>query len=109
MITAKEVGGDFYDFYMLGDSTLAFMIADVSGKGIPAAMFMMQAKTIIKDLAESGLELSEIFMTANKKLCENNDAGMFVTAWMGISRWIRNCETADTAMSSRENISACIG
>ena len=84
MITAKEVGGDFYDFYMLGDSTLAFMIADVSGKGIPAAMFMMQAKTIIKDLAESGLELSEIFITANKKLCENNDAGMFVTAWMGI-------------------------
>lgn len=84
MITAKEVGGDFYDFYMLGDSTIAFLIADVSGKGIPAAMFMMQAKTIIKDLAESGLELSEIFMTANKKLCENNDAGMFVTAWMGI-------------------------
>ena len=84
MITAKEVGGDFYDFYMLGDSTLAFLIADVSGKGIPAAMFMMQAKTIIKDLAESGLELSEIFTTANKKLCENNDTGMFVTAWMGI-------------------------
>ena len=84
MITAKEVGGDFYDFYMLGDSTLAFMIADVSGKGIPAAMFMMQAKTIIKDLAESGLELSEVFATANKKLCENNDTGMFVTAWMGI-------------------------
>ena len=84
MITAKEVGGDFYDFYMLGDSTLAFMIADVSGKGIPAAMFMMQAKTIIKDLAESGLELPEVFATANKKLCENNDAGMFVTAWMGI-------------------------
>ena len=84
MIAAKEVGGDFYDFYMLGDSTLAFMIADVSGKGIPAAMFMMQAKTIIKDLAESGLELSEVFATANKKLCENNDTGMFVTAWMGI-------------------------
>ena len=84
MITAKEVGGDFYDFYMLGDSTLAFMIADVSGKGIPAAMFMMQAKTIIKDLAESGLELPKVFATANKKLCENNDAGMFVTAWMGI-------------------------
>ena len=84
MITAKEVGGDFYDFYMLGDSTLAFLIADVSGKGIPAAMFMMQAKTIIKDLAESGLELPEVFAIANKKLCENNDAGMFVTAWMGI-------------------------
>lgn len=84
MITAKEVGGDFYDFYMLGDSTLAFLIADVSGKGIPAAMFMMQAKTIIKDLAESGLEPSEIFTKANAKLCENNEAGMFVTAWMGI-------------------------
>ncbi|MGN0181986.1 MAG: SpoIIE family protein phosphatase, partial [Candidatus Ornithomonoglobus sp.] len=84
MIAAKEVGGDFYDFYMLGDSTLAFLVADVSDKGIPAAMFMMQAKTIIKDLTESGLELSEIFTTANKKLCENNDAGMFVTAWMGI-------------------------
>ncbi len=83
MITAKEVGGDFYDFYMLNDSTIAFLVADVSGKGIPAAMFMMRAKTIIKDLAESGMELSEVFTKANEKLCENNDAGMFVTAWMG--------------------------
>ncbi len=83
MITAKEVGGDFFDFYMLNDSTIAFLVADVSGKGIPAAMFMMRAKTIIKDLAESGLELSEVFTKANEKLCENNDAGMFVTAWMG--------------------------
>lgn len=84
MVTAKEVGGDFYDFYMLNDHTVAFLIADVSGKGIPAAMFMMKAKTIIKDLAESGLELWEVFMRANDKLCDNNDAGMFVTAWMGI-------------------------
>ncbi len=84
MDTAKEVGGDFYDFYMLDDSTIAFLIADVSGKGIPAAMFMMKAKTIIKDLAESGLEVNEIFTQANAKLCENNDAGMFVTAWMAI-------------------------
>ncbi|MGN0178600.1 MAG: SpoIIE family protein phosphatase, partial [Monoglobaceae bacterium] len=84
MFTAKEVGGDFYDFYMLNESTLAFLIADVSGKGIPAAMFMMRAKTIIKDMAESGTEISEIFTKANKKLCENNDAGMFVTAWLGI-------------------------
>lgn len=83
MITAKEVGGDFYDFYMLDDNTIAFLIADVSGKGIPAAMFMMRAKTIIKDLAESGMELSDVFTAANKKLCENNDAGMFVTAWLG--------------------------
>lgn len=84
MVTAKEVGGDFYDFYMLNNHTIAFLIADVSGKGIPAAMFMMRAKTIIKDLAESGMELSEIFTKANEKLCENNEAGMFVTAWMGI-------------------------
>ena len=84
MCTAKEVGGDFYDFYMLGDNKLAFIIADVSGKGIPAAMFMMTAKTIIQGLAESGLAVNEIFTQANSKLCEENEAGMFVTAWMGI-------------------------
>ncbi|MGM9938056.1 MAG: SpoIIE family protein phosphatase [Candidatus Ornithomonoglobus sp.] len=84
MSTAKEVGGDFYDFYLIGDNRLAFIIADVSGKGIPAAMFMMTAKTLIKSLAETGIEVDQIFITANEKLCENNDAGMFVTAWMGI-------------------------
>ena len=84
MIAAKEVGGDFYDFYQLNDSTVAFLAADVSGKGIPAAMFMMTAKTIIKDLAERGMAVNEIFTKANEKLCENNEADMFVTAWMGI-------------------------
>ena len=84
MIAAKEVGGDFYDFYKLNDSTVAFLAADVSGKGIPAAMFMMTAKTIIKDLAESGMAVNDIFTKANEKLCENNESGMFVTAWMGI-------------------------
>ena len=84
MIAAKEVGGDFYDFYKLGDTTVAFLAADVSGKGIPAAMFMMTAKTIIKDLAESGMAVNDIFTRANEKLCENNEADMFVTAWMGI-------------------------
>ncbi|MGN0461639.1 MAG: SpoIIE family protein phosphatase [Ruminococcus sp.] len=84
MTTAKEVGGDFYDFYLLGESRLAFLIADVSGKGIPAAMFMMTSKTLIKSLAEAGNEINDIFTLANEKLCENNDAGMFVTAWMGI-------------------------
>ena len=84
MIAAKEVGGDFYDFYKLSDTTVAFLAADVSGKGIPAAMFMMTAKTIIKDLAERGLAVNEIFTLANEKLCENNESGMFVTAWMGI-------------------------
>ena len=84
MIAAKEVGGDFYDFYKINDTTLAFLAADVSGKGIPAAMFMMTAKTIIKDLAERGMPVSDIFTKANEKLCENNESGMFVTAWMGI-------------------------
>ena len=84
MIAAKEVGGDFYDFYKLNDTTVAFLAADVSGKGIPAAMFMMTAKTIIKDLAESGMAVNDIFTKANEKLCQNNESGMFVTAWMGI-------------------------
>ena len=83
MIAAKEVGGDFYDFYSLDDKTVLFLAADVSGKGIPAAMFMMTAKTIIRDLAERGLSVDEIFTLANDKLCENNESGMFVTAWMG--------------------------
>ena len=83
MIAAKEVGGDFYDFYSLDDNTVFFLAADVSGKGIPAAMFMMTAKTIIKDLAERGLSVNEIFTLANEKLCENNESGMFVTAWIG--------------------------
>ena len=83
MIAAKEVGGDFYDFYTLDSNTVLFLAADVSGKGIPAAMFMMTAKTIIRDLAERGLSVDEIFTLANEKLCENNESGMFVTAWMG--------------------------
>ena len=84
MYTAKEVGGDFYDFYFVDEDNLAFMIADVSGKGIPAAMFMMQSKTLLKSCAESGMPIEQVFTTANEKLCEGNEAGMFVTAWMGL-------------------------
>ena len=84
MDAAKEVGGDFYDFYLLGENRLAFLVADVSGKGIPAAMFMMNAKTLIKGLAERGHDVDEVFTIANNRLCQNNDAGMFVTAWLGI-------------------------
>lgn len=83
MHTAKEVGGDFYDFYFVDENTLAFLIADVSGKGIPAAMFMMTAKTLLKSYAESGMGVAEVLTQANNKLCESNDAGMFVTVWMG--------------------------
>lgn len=84
MNTAKEVGGDFYDYYLIDSRHLAILIADVSGKGIPAAMFMMTAKTIIKGLAETGLDVNDILTQANHKLCEGNDAEMFVTVWMGI-------------------------
>ena len=84
MDAAKEVGGDFYDLYLLDDDHLVFLIADVSGKGIPAAMFMMQAKTILKSLAEAGLEPDEVLTHANDELCANNEAEMFVTVWMGI-------------------------
>lgn len=83
MYTAKEVGGDFYDFYFVDEDTLAFLIADVSGKGIPAAMFMMQAKTLLKSYAESGMAVAEVLTQANNKLCEGNDTDMFVTVWMG--------------------------
>jgi serine phosphatase RsbU (regulator of sigma subunit) len=83
MDTAREVGGDFYDFYFIDEEHLAFLIADVSGKGIPAAMFMMTAKTLLKSYAESGMSVSDVLTQANNKLCEGNDAGMFVTVWMG--------------------------
>jgi len=84
MDTAKEVGGDFYDFYMIDPNHLGFLIADVSGKGIPAALFMMEAKTAIKNLAATGIPVNEVITKANDYLCESNEAGMFVTCWMGI-------------------------
>ncbi len=83
MNPAKEVGGDFYDFYLTNNDTLNFLVADVSGKGIPAAMFMMRAKTELKSLTEAGMKLDEVFTKGNSALCEGNDAGMFVTAWQG--------------------------
>ena len=84
MTPAREVGGDFYDFFMIDDDRLALVIADVSGKGIPAAMFMMTAKTVIKDYALTTEDTAEIFNIVNNRLCENNEAGMFATAWIGI-------------------------
>ena len=84
MDPAKEVGGDFYDFFFVGQNKLALVIADVSGKGIPAALFMMRAKTAIRGLAESGQSPAEILFRANNTLCEGNDAEMFVTVWLGI-------------------------
>lgn len=83
MDPAREVGGDFYDFYMIDSHTLVFLVADVSGKGIPASLFMMRAKTMIRNFAEAGLTPANILESANHHLCEGNDANMFVTAWIG--------------------------
>lgn len=84
MGTAKEVGGDFYDFFLIGENRLAVVIADVSGKGIPASLFMMTTKTLLQNLTEAGASPERVFSEANKYLCENNEIGMFVTAFMGI-------------------------
>ena len=84
MNTAKEVGSDFFDYFPLDENRLCFLIADVSGKGTPAALFMMTAKTMIKDYALNLDTTSEIFTAINARLCEGNEAGMFATAWIGI-------------------------
>ena len=83
MDPAKEVGGDFYDFYLTEQTRLNFMVADVSGKGIPAAMFMMTAKTELNNLTLAGNTIERSFTLSNNMLCKHNDAGMFVTAWQG--------------------------
>jgi sigma-B regulation protein RsbU (phosphoserine phosphatase) len=83
MQPAKEVGGDFYDFFFVNDNTIAVIVADVSGKGVPAALFMVIAKTLIKNNAQSGKGPGEVFEQVNGILCEGNEAGMFVTAFMG--------------------------
>ena len=84
MNPAREVGGDFYDFYFLEGTKLVFLVADVSGKGIPASLFMMRAKTILKTYVENRIGIADIFTNVNYQLCEGNDTLMFVTAWMGI-------------------------
>jgi len=83
MEPAKEVGGDFYDFFFINDNTLAVVMADVSGKGIPAALFMVITKTLLKNNAQYGKTPKEVFEDVNNILCENNEADMFVTAFMG--------------------------
>lgn len=82
MRPAKEVGGDFYDMFMIDDTHMCFLIADVSGKGVPAAMFMSMAKTHIKNYATLGLPLAEVASRANNQLCYKNEAMMFVTAFI---------------------------
>ena len=85
MTPAKEVGGDFYDFFLIDDDHIAFVIADVSGKGVPAALFMVIAKTLIKDRALSGeYSPAKILSSVNEQLCEGNEAELFVTVWLAV-------------------------
>lgn len=84
MNPAKEVGGDFYDFFLVDSTHLALVMADVSGKGVPAALFMVIAKTLIKNRAQLGESPEVVLEQVNNQLCENNDANMFVTVWLGI-------------------------
>ncbi len=84
MNPAKEVGGDFYDFFFVDHDHLAMVMADVSGKGVPAALFMVIAKTLIKNRAQMGGTPSEILADVNTQLCEGNEAELFVTVWLGI-------------------------
>lgn len=84
MTPAKEVGGDFYDYYFIDPDHLAVVMADVSGKGVPAALFMVIAKTLLKNRAQQGGTPSEILYDVNNQLNENNESGLFVTVWLAI-------------------------
>lgn len=81
MTPAKEVGGDFYDFYMVDDRHLVMVMADVSGKGVPAALFMVIGKTLLKDHTKPGMSLGDVFTEVNNLLCESNKKGLFITAF----------------------------
>ena len=84
MKPAKEVGGDFYDFFLIDHDHLALVMADVSGKGVPAALFMMASKIMIQNIAMTGVSPREILETTNNRICKNNQQEMFVTVWLGI-------------------------
>ena len=84
MDPAREVGGDFYDFFLVDDDHLALVMADVSGKGVPAALFMMASKIILANYAKMGHSPSEILEATNNTICANNPQEMFVTVWLGI-------------------------
>lgn len=84
MTPAKEVGGDFYDFFIVDEDHFAVVVGDVSGKGVPAALFMVIAKTLLKNEIMQGKSPADVFAIVNNQLCEGNDAGLFVTCWAGL-------------------------
>ncbi|MBQ0084541.1 MAG: PP2C family protein-serine/threonine phosphatase [Clostridiales bacterium] len=81
---AKEVGGDFYDYFIIDKTHVGVVIADVSGKGVGAALFMTISKTVLKNQLQLGISPAQALTNANNQLCENNDAGLFVTCWAGV-------------------------
>ena len=98
MDPARQVGGDFYDFFMVDDDHLALVIADVSGKGIPAALFMAITKSLLKTgITAGGASPSEVFTRLNNQICQGNKTGMFVTVWLGILEISTGILTASNA------------
>lgn len=84
MTPAKEVGGDFYDFFLIDDDHLGMVMADVSGKGVPAALFMMMSKILVNNFAMMGGSPAKVLEQVNSQICKNNDEEMFVTVWFGV-------------------------
>ena len=84
MNPAREVGGDFYDFFLVDEDNLALVVADVSGKGVPAALFMMAAKIILANNAMMGLSPAQVLAATNSSVCASNPEEMFITVWFGI-------------------------
>ena len=84
MHPAKEVGGDFYDYFLISEDWLGLVIADVSGKGVPAALFMMESEILVRNAAMAGLSPGAVLETVNEQLCQQNPEEMFVTVWLGI-------------------------
>lgn len=81
---AKEMSGDFYDFFLVDDDHMAMVMADVSGKGVPAALFMMVSRSLIKTTTQTGISPKEVLEKVNNQLCENNEGELFVTTWLGV-------------------------
>jgi serine phosphatase RsbU (regulator of sigma subunit) len=101
MTPAKEVGGDFYDFFLVDDDHLALVMADVSGKGVPAALFMMMSKIMLQNQAMSGKDPKDVLIAVNDQICRNNKEQMFVTVWIGILELSTGKLTASNAGHER--------
>ena len=96
MNPAKEVGGDFYDFFLIDKNHIGLVMADVSGKGVPAALFMMVAKILINEISHSGKSPAEVLTLVNDRICSNNKTNMFITVWLGVL----NLKTGDMVASN---------